>query len=581
MTFDGFTTRSVVTELREKVLGGRIHRIYQPDDTSLILHIYSGENYKLFISCNSSHPRFHLSEIKQENPQTPPQFCMLMRKHLQGGRITEISQLGMDRTVFLKVQNTNELQDTTEKTLVIEIMGKHSNVILVEEGRILDALKRVSFDMSRVRQIYPGKEYTPFLSDKAEPDAVENLRAHLEETLPEDVPVFRAFYRSITGCSPRFGKEVAARSFLDPRKRLNQLTEEEWQRLEKSYREIVARTMEGDFTPSLYLSGEKEFWPFPLKSIGPADEKMTSMSHCIDKYYVLTLRTDRLGQKRKHLLELIGKEREKNAHLIANMEAERLDSSNYEEYKLEGDLLSSQVHLIQKGMEQVEVQDFYQGNQPRVIQLDPKKSPWENIEKKYKTSTKKKRSLGRLKVLIPRRKEEQEYLDNLLNFIEQADTLGELQELETEIADAGYIKKTKKHKKKKQQVSGPMEFDTPDGGRIYVGRNSRQNDELTLRFANKSDLWFHAKDIPGSHVLLRTDGEPSKEDIDLAAFLAAYYSNGRNEGVVQVDQSQKNQIKKAKGAKPGLVYYTATDSHFVDVPAGKKEYQEILNRRKK
>ena len=558
MTFDGITTRAVISELNNKIVQGAIKKINQVGPKQLTFQIYAKQvNQQLFISADSSSARFHLSSKKYENPQTPPNFVMLLRKHLGQARIEAVDQLGLDRTVRIVFSTRNELGDEVEKYLIIEIMGKHSNIILLDEHkRVIEAIQRVSHDMSRVRQIYPGKDYQIFPANKLDLDKDAPTARKLIEEEGGSGAVFKVFYRRIAGFSPVMGREICFRSSVDPMAPVDTLSTDEIGRLEDTFQAIRTDILEERFEPTMYLEPKKEYYCFPLYHLGPAEIRDVSISHIIDETIELSHRQDRIGQQRDRLLGLVTAHIDKQEKKLADQIKDFELTKDRDTLKLEADLLAAHIHLIRKGMTEIEVPDFYNDNRPRLIALDEKKSAWDNVNSKYHRSTKLKTAHQLLSERIPKLQEDIDYLRQLALTIREADSVDLLEEIQEELVKLDLVRQKKNCRKKKEKRSKPHLYLSPEGNRIYVGRNNVQNDFLTLKLAVKGDYFFHAKTIAGAHVILKTEGKtPTEDDLRAAAWLAAIYSSNKEEDYVDIDYTDKKNVYKAKGAKPGMVYY--------------------------
>ncbi|MDY3051830.1 MAG: NFACT RNA binding domain-containing protein [Ndongobacter sp.] len=560
MAFDGITTRAVVLELQSKLCGGHVKKINQISPKQLTLQIYAnGQNHTLLVCADSASARLHLSAQKYDNPLTPPNFCMLCRKHIGQARLIELRQNGLDRTVELVFLTHNELGDEVEKSLVLEMMGKHSNLILLDaKQRVIDAVQRVSHDMSRVRQIYPGKEYALFPSEKREILSEEVPFASLLQQTPAQQSVDKLFYRNVTGFSPTASREICYRAGVDAQLPIERLTSEQRARLETAWTMWVSDIREDRFTPCLYTEGKAEFYPLLLSHKGAPAQTFPSISSAIDRYFYLIQREDRLGQRKRQLAERINEYRTKKLHKLEELQKDYEATLRREELKEEADLLSANVHLLARGAAEIDVLDFFHENAPRRIALDVRKNGWENIEQKYHRYSKLKTAYGLLTQSIPALQEEIAYLNQLLQTLEDVDRLDVFIEIQSEFEKECAPKKGASAKKKvrRETPTKPQAFRSPSGLSILVGRNNQQNDRLTLKLADREDYFFHAKTIPGAHVILRcAHRAPAPEDLEAAAWLAATHSSNRREAYVDIDYTMRKNVYKAKGAKPGMVYY--------------------------
>ncbi len=581
MSFDGIVTRCVVAQLNREISGGKINKINQPNDHEVVLNIYSNrQNKLLLLSASSNVPRIHLTQFKAVNPPPAPNFCMILRKHLQSATIKAVEQLEMDRVVRLRFTGRDEMGFPVEKTLILEIMGKHSNLILVDHTeKIIDSIKRVGFDMSRVRQIYPGLQYHSVASEKHSVlEETPSLLALIEEISPA-MKTFQVFYTHFTGLSPIFGREVCYRAGVEPNRPFGSLEEQERIALDENFQSLVKEIRELSFTPAVYydLQGKvRSFYCLPLTSAGDRLQHFADMSQALDFFYAQNDNDDRLSQKAASLKKKVSAKLVKAKRKVERMEADRAEEEKIELFRLYGDLLASNVHKMNKGMEKIELENFFDENRLIEIPLDPRKTPWENAQRYYKRSSKLKTAQKLLDSQLPRARSEVDYLLQVQETISQVTTLSELTEIAEELRREKILPRSREGKKgtKKEAASAPLQFRSSEGLSIYVGKNNRQNDRLTMKMANKNDLFFHAKNIPGSHVILRTDLPYTEKSIEEAAFLAALHSSGKKDPFVEVDWTEKKNVRKPKGARPGMVTYDHYKTAVVDT-GQKKEIEKI------
>lgn len=577
MVFDGIMTRAVVEELKYKIIGGSVKKINQIGKRQLTFQIYvKGTNLQLYISADTSNAKFHLTNRKYENPKTPPNFLMLLRKHIGQSKIIGIRQIGLDRTVIFDFLTHNELGDEVTKHLILEIMGKHSNIILLNENNVvIDAVQRVSHSMSRVRQIYPGKEYVPFLSDKFD---ILNLSKDESENnsiistinlsfVEKDVPISKVIYQNITGFSPLINMEICVRANVDPVLKLSDLSECELTDFNKVFSDISKKIIESKFEPSFYVSDKPAVYCVTLIHKGDTAHTAPSISELIDKLGDYEGRDDKVGNRKNELQSILKHIIDKQEKKLNQLEKDYKETLDREAVKEAADLLTANIYNIKKGMNKITVSDFYHDNIERIIELDEKKGAWENINELYRKHTKLKRANSLLSESIPKLQEELAYYHQLALTIQDADELSVLNDIKNEFIKEKLIEGKKsnsknkdvlisKNKKSLEQKSSPYKFKTKNGLMIFVGRNNVQNDYLTLKVANKDDIFLHSKTIPGAHVILKVENKtPSAEDIETAAWLAAKYSSNKDEPYVDIDYTEKKNVYKAKGAKPGMVYY--------------------------
>lgn len=566
MSYDGIVTRSVVNELQDALIGGRIDKVYQQEKDEILIKVYSrGENHKLVISANSSNPRMHLTKYSKENPKEPPMFCMLLRKHLIGGKVLNVEQSSMDRIVFIDISAQDELGQPTQNRIVIEIMGKHSNIILInkDDELIIDSVKRVYEDMSRVREIIPGIKYvSPPDQEKMNP--LESCKDDFYSFLTsskENLKVFKFFYFNYTGLSPLISREICFDADIDLDRNIGSLEEYEKEKLYSSFRSVIERVVNKDYYPIIANDEDDSiiaFYALDLNQFGDVEKThMDSISQTLDRYYHLKDTSDRVSQKSSSLKKSISVKLDRAKSKLGKQKNELVDSKDREKYKVYGDLISANLHAIPRGIDHVELDNFYDENMEKLkIPLNIKLSPVQNAQKYYKRYSKLKTAYNLLLRQIPATQNEVEYLENVILSLENSDEVYEIEEIKEELVQEGYIKDSKKKKSKKSKVSKPHHYLSRDKIDIYVGKNNRQNDILTFKSSNRSDMWMHVQKMPGSHVIIGNNGEEIPETtLEDAATLAAYYSKGKNSNHVNIDYTERKNVKKPRGAKAGMVIY--------------------------
>ena len=558
MAFDGLMTRAVVRELQNSITQGKVEKVYQPEPDVLVLMIHTrAGNVKLLLSAGPSHARAHLIKEAPVNPPEPYTFCMLMRKHLNAARITEVSQAGCERIMEITFETMNELGFTVNKKLICEIMGKHSNIVLVdlESGRILDSIKRVGFDVNRVRQTLPGLIYQyPPAQDKIPFDGLEE---HEEEL--NGASDGKMLMSLVSGISPAFADEAAKHAdragFI---------------------RDTVAAAEEGNLRPRMYLDGEgapKEYYFEPLGDFEDICEVQTfdTLSECLEAYFGLKVTSNQSKQKAADLSRAVNDLLNKKYLKKKRLSEDLLEAENSDELRLFGELLTANLHLVKQGMKSVDVISYYDGSTVS-IPLDVKKSPSANAQHYYKRYGKAKTAIKEKKVQIEENDAEIAYLESVMAFIEGAGSVEEVDALRQELTETGYLRARKKggYKEKKARPQ-PLKYRLGSGLTCLVGRNNKENDYLTFRMAQKGDIWLHTKDIPGSHVLVQTGGaQISEEDIFEAASIAAFHSKASRSQNVPVDYVPVRYVKKPQGAKPGMVIFTNNRTVYADPEEGKK-----------
>lgn len=573
MSFDGFVTRCVTDELRSKLLNGKIDKVYQPEKDEIILSVRTRSgNYKLLLSASASNPRIHLTEVQRENPMTPPMLCMLMRKHLAGAVIIDIKQNGFDRVVRIDAETRNELGDLCTRSVIIEIMGRHSNIILVDDsGRIMDSAKHIDFTVSAVRQVLPGMTYElPPAQDKT---AADSLKATgLMEALaaqPEDTLMDKFLLSEIMGMSPLLAREIVYR-FSGNTKMM---------KCEVDCAAFVVHTVDflknicgGIYEPSLVIEpSEKKPVAFSCVRLSQYEgaykiEEYDSISEVIDSFFEIRSRREHMNRRSAALLKLIHNNIERCQKKIVMHKEHIRSAQDRDKYKMYGDLLTANLYRIKYGDKSVRVQNYYSESGEKIeIPLKADISPSQNAQRFYKRYNKAKTTEKFASEQLEIAENEKYYLESVADALENADTPVELDEIRQELMTEGYIAKQNNAKKKQQKKSEPIKIISVDGYEILIGRNNRQNDELTLKSAYSTDLWFHTKEIPGSHTIIRTrgTGEAPETTMMQAAKLAAYYSKARNSSKVPVDYTLIKNVKKPNGAKPGMVIYDRYNTVYV------------------
>lgn len=560
MAFDGITIANVVKEMRQVLIGGRIYKIAQPEPDELLLTVKTGEGqYRLLLSAGASLPLIYLTEDNKQSPMTAPNFCMLLRKHLQNGRIVDITQPGLERIVHIHAEHLDEMGDLCRKQLIIELMGKYSNIIFCdEENRIIDSIKHVSGLVSSVREVLPGKPY--FVADTmhkqdpltvAEDDFVQTMQA-------APMPVFKAVYTSYTGISPCIAQELCFRAGMDGEQPTAAFSGDELRRLYAEWKKMADAIEAGDFAPCIAYEGKKpaEFAAFPLTSYEntvPYD----SMSALLEHYYAEKNAQTRIRQKSVDLRKIVQTALERNVKKLDLQMQQMKDTEKRDTYRVYGELLNTYGYGVEEGAKSLRALNYYTGEEI-TIPLDPTLSAGENAKRYFEKYGKLKRTYEALETLTKEVEEEIEHLRSVEAALSIAVGEEDLVEIREELMQSGYIRRRGGTKKVKV-TSKPFHYVSSDGYDMYVGKNNLQNEELTFKFASGGDWWFHAKKCPGSHVIVKMKGQEELPDhtFEEAARLAAYYSAGRDQAKVDVDYVQKKQVKKPNGAKPGfVVYYT-------------------------
>lgn len=569
MSFDGIVTRKIVNELNKEVLGGKIQKISQPSKNDLIFNIYSmGKSLKLLISANNNEARINLTDKKYENPDKPDNFCMVLRKHIGQGKILDIKQYGLDRVVEFSIGSIDEMGFDTSKKLIIEIMGRHSNIILTDDKyKIIDAIKRINDHMSSVRQIFPSLTYERIESDKIDISAdnfTDDIFA-ISPRIPNGIEPYKVFYTYYEGLSPLIGRELIHRAKIDPRINWGLVSEADKKELNVLLVKLRNDILEDNLGAFAYRDDRKikEYHTLKLSHLNFNENSYDLMSKAIDDFYSINKSNDRLDQTKANLIKRINSHKKAVNKKIIILNTNISKESQAENAKKNADLLGANLYRIEEKSKEIILEDFYNENKPIKISLNPMKTPWENINDFYNRAKKIKTAISYAKNDLPKQENLLSYLNQLEDFIQRAKSISDLDEIREEMFDNKLIKKKGKDKKK-SKPSKPLHYKTENGADIYIGKNSKQNDYITLKVARKDDLWFHVKDSPGSHVILKTD-KIYDEDIGIAAYLAALNSSLANDNKVDVDYTEKKNVNKAKGSKDGMVYYENFSTIRVDL----------------
>ena len=561
MALDGIFLCKLTEELKNTITGLRVDKVNQPTKDEIVLSLRGkGCAYSLLFCVRADSPRFHLTAHKISNPPTPPMFCMLLRKYLTGAMIKDIRQQGMDRIIFIDFDATNEIGDKIELTVCMEIMGKHSNLILLSSGKVIDSIKRIDFSTSSVRQILPGIEYRlPPQQDKLNLGA-ENVSDVVNRILSyENKMLSSAVLMSVEGMSPIVSREIAHKvSFGD-----EQVSELGDIQIEMLGDELLKMKDSLYNTDEFFMLLTSDGKPKDLShcNIKQYDDtftvrKYSSACELLDDFYFERDRMNRINHRGHELIKLLTNLLERTMRKLNIQKEELKKCADREQLKLYGELIVANLYQLQKGTSFYEVQNYYDNCNMIKIPCDPALSPTENQKKYYKEYRKAQTAEQMLTKLIAEGEQELIYLESVLDEISRADTDSEISAIRMELSDGGYIKNTKGKKQKQPKELPPIEFCTSDGFRVLVGRNNVQNDKLSLKTAMKSDMWLHTQKVPGSHVIIFGDGrEISDEAIEDAAMIAAYHSKARESTIVTVDYTRVKALKKPNGAKAGMVIY--------------------------
>lgn len=562
MAFDGITIANIVTELNQTISGGKINKIAQPENDELIITIKNQrKQYRLFLSASASLPLIYLTETNKPSPLTAPNFCMLLRKHIGSGKIIAIEQPGMERIIRFTIEHLNELGDLCTKYLIVEIMGKHSNIIFCnEEDQIIDSIKHVSAHMSSVREVLPGRPYfIPETQSKLNPFVLTE-EIFQEKIFPRPVNVAKAIYTSITGISPLMAEEVCYRAGIDGGIPTDGLEDVERVHLAHTFLRMVDDIRDGHFEPNIIYKGKEpvEFACFPLSQYQDYRAvSYPSIFPVLETYYAEKNIVTKMRQKTVDLRKIVQNALERNVKKYQLQQKQLKDTEKKEKYRVWGELLNTYGYEVEPGAKSMEALNYYT-NEMIQIPLDETMTPQENAKKYFDKYSKLKRTKEALDTLLQETGDEIKHLESIAASLDIASSEEDLVQIKEEMMEYGYVKRKNTGGKKVKVTSRPYHYISSDGYDIYVGKNNFQNDELSFKFASGNDWWFHAKGQPGSHVIVKSKNEELPDrTFEEAGKLAAYYSKGRQAPKVEIDYTQKKNLRKPTGGKPGfVVYYT-------------------------
>ena len=562
MAFDGITIANIVTELNQTITGGKINKIAQPENDELIITIKNQrKQYRLILSASASLPLIYLTETNKPSPLTAPNFCMLLRKHIGSGKIIAIEQPGMERIIRFTIEHLNELGDLCTKYLIVEIMGKHSNIIFCnEEDQIIDSIKHVSAHMSSVREVLPGRPYfIPETQSKLNPFVLTE-EIFQEKIFPRPVNVAKAIYTSITGISPLMAEEVCYRAGIDGGIPTDGLEDVERVHLAHTFLRMVDDIRDGHFEPNIIYKGKEpvEFACFPLSQYQDYRAvSYPSIFPVLETYYAEKNIVTKMRQKTVDLRKIVQNALERNVKKYQLQQKQLKDTEKKEKYRVWGELLNTYGYEVEPGAKSMEALNYYT-NEMIQIPLDETMTPQENAKKYFDKYSKLKRTKEALDTLLQETGDEIKHLESIAASLDIASSEEDLVQIKEEMMEYGYVKRKNTGGKKVKVTSRPYHYISSDGYDIYVGKNNFQNDELSFKFASGNDWWFHAKGQPGSHVIVKSKNEELPDrTFEEAGKLAAYYSKGRQAPKVEIDYTQKKNLRKPTGGKPGfVVYYT-------------------------
>lgn len=565
MAFDGIVVANIINELNKEIPQARISKIAQPESDALLLTLKgSFGQRRLLISASASLPFVYLTSVNKPSPMTAPNFCMLLRKFIANGKIVSITQPGLERIIQFHIEHLDELGDLRKKCLIVELMGKHSNIIFCdEEGRILDSIKHIPPTVSSVREVLPGREYfIPNTQDKCDPLQADEASV-LADVCSKSMSLSKALYQTYTGISPTVANEVCYRAGLDADTHMDSLTDDEKLHFVHEFLWLVSDLKEENFQPCIIKKGSepiefsgialREYSDFPDYTIAKYD----SISNVLEQYYADKDLYTRIRQKSVDLRRIVNTALERDIKKLSLQQKQLKDTEKREKYKVYGELLQTYGYGIGEGKREITVNNYYT-NEMVTIPLDEQLSPQKNAQKYFAKYNKLKRTCEALEELTVQVEDEITYLESVVNNLDIAITEEDLAAIKDELTESGFIKKHAAKKGTRSGQSKPFHYRSNDGFDIYIGKNNLQNEELTFKVANGGDWWFHAKGIPGSHVIVKTDGkELPDRTFEEAARLAGYYSKGRETDKLEIDYLQRKNVKKPNGSAPGfVVYYT-------------------------
>ncbi|MDK2894842.1 MAG: hypothetical protein PWQ98_968 [Moorella sp. (in: firmicutes)] len=580
MAFDGLFLAAIKEELTGLV-GSRVDRIFQPEKETIILHLRKGRDTKKLLLCSlADQARVHLTAAGFTNPVTPPLFCMVLRKHLEGGTLVAVEQPGLERVLLFHFHTTDELGRPATRQLVTEIMGKHSNIILLNpEGSIIDAARRYTHAVSRHREVLPGRPYVPPPAQvKADPrglDAEAFTRLLWES--PWDTPLERLLVEKLAGLGPETAREVVCRAGLPAGTTMESCGEYELARIYQALREVVAAASPEAWQPVVVMGQERQplaFAAFELHQYeGLPRQPFPTPSAACDSFYQARRERQLLEGARRSLEHILDRELKRCYKKEGLQAATVAEAAGAEKFRLAGEIITANIYRLEKGQSTLTAPNFYDpAGEMVTIELDPSLTPAENAQMYFHRYNKAKNAARLAKEQLEQTRAEIAYLESIAQALSMAVNFDDLAEIRRELRQAGYLPEEKEKekpgkkgdKKDAARPSRPLEFTSPDGFKILVGKNNRQNDWLTLKYAASSDLWLHAKDIPGSHVIIRTGGrEVPAPTLEMAARLAARYSRASQSSRVPVDYTLVKNVRKPAGARPGMVIYDHQRTVFV------------------
>ena len=571
MALDGITLGILKNEISEKLIGARVDKIHQPSKEELVISMrWNGGNGKLLISASASSPRIHFTESFVDNPKNPPMFCMLMRKHLAGAKLVEIEQFGLERMLHLSFSTYNEFGDPVIIKLAVEIMGRHSNIMLIgPDGRIIDAIKRVTADMSSVRQVMPGMTYVfPPAQNKMNTLDIDGmvLAARLKEG--RDVPLSKALMENLDGVSPIVCREISEIVTGGEDTKAHDLSDNDFEKLIFAIEKIAENVKNANVFPYMVIEENghpADFTFIPVTQYGSAMEirKYGSFSEMLDKFYSERSGADRMKQRSNDLFKFVVNLAERISRKLDVQRQELARSTEREILRIKGELIHANIWMLEKGMTSVVLENFYDNCKPIEVKLDPRLTPNQNAQHYFSEYRKADTAERMLKKFIEKGEAELSYIESVFDLLTRARTDDEVIAIREELVGQGYLKNHRKNNQKPVKLA-PKEYVSTDGFKILCGRNNLQNDRLTFKDSKKNDIWFHTQKIHGSHTVVVTEGrEVPESTLEQAAIIAAYNSKGRESSLVPVDYTEIRNVKKPSGSAPGKAVYEHYKTAYV------------------
>lgn len=573
MPLDAICMSAMLPELRE-IVGSKIDKVQQPAKDMLIFSIRGRNgNKKMLVSTGTGSARVQITTESFENPKTPPMFCMLMRKHLVGARIDSITQPGFDRLLIFDLNTFDDMGVEVKKQLVIELMGRNSNIILVgTDGNIIDCLRRVDRDMSPLRQVLPGLIYR-FPPSRGKPVFTQTTSAEryeLFKSADKEKPADKWLQNTFAGLSPLICREICYRSCGETSKPIVLFSDEEKEAFLSEMENLLALFMQGNFQPTMIVGSEKprdiSFMEIRQYENAAKLENFDSFSTLLETFYTRRDKQELMRRKSQTLYKSVKSAHDRTVKNVIQRRQELLKTGERELNRKRGDLITANMYRLKKGDLSFRTEDYYEEESPEIlIPLDPLKSPQENAARYYKLYNKAKTAEKYLKELIEKGERDEKYLESVMDEILRAESEAELVDIKRELTDTGFINRKKSKQKVKYKETAPLHFISSTGFHIYVGRNNTQNDKLTTKLARRTDMWLHTQKVHGSHVIISCEGgEPDEKTIFEAATLSAYYSQSRGGAKVSIDYTQVRFVKKPSGSMPGNVIYTDYQTIIVD-----------------